>query len=109
MPQLHLNGEILQVQKYTCHLGHPIGNENINKIACNNAFRDIVWRTNHVMTKFGSCTGDINSFILCTYCTSFYGSPLLRLRSPDINGLYFTWRKCVRKYRMFHLENIADF
>ena len=54
MPQLHLNGEILQVQKYTCHLGHPIGNENINKIACNNAFRDIVWRTNYVMTKFGS-------------------------------------------------------
>jgi len=32
MPQLHLNGETLQVQKYACHLGHPIGNENVNKI-----------------------------------------------------------------------------
>ena len=53
MPQLRLNRETLQVQKYACHLGHPIGNENVNKIACNNAFRDIVWRTNCVMTKFG--------------------------------------------------------
>ena len=97
MPQLHINGETLQVQKYACHLGHPIGNENVNKIACNNALRDIVWRTNYVMTKFGSCTADIRSFMFRTYCTSFYGSPLWRLSSPDINGLYVTWRKCVRK------------
>ena len=49
------------------------------------------------MTKFGCCTGDIRSFMFRTYCTSFYGSPLWRLSSPDINGLYVTCRKCVRK------------
>ena len=32
MPQLHLNGETL----WDCPQGQPIGNENVNKIACNN-------------------------------------------------------------------------
>jgi len=30
------------------------GNENINKITCNNVLRDNVWRTNYVIPKFGS-------------------------------------------------------
>jgi len=60
MPLLHINGEMLQVQKYVCHLGHPIGNENVYTIAFNNALRDIVWRTNYVMKQIGSCTADIH-------------------------------------------------
>ena len=86
-----------------------LGNENVRKVACNNALRDIVWRTNYVMTKFRSCTADIRSFMFRTYCTSFYGSPLWRLSSPDINGLYVISRKYVRKYGMCHLEHTADF
>lgn len=97
MPHLQLNGETLHIQRNAYHLGHPIGNDNVNKIACNNAIRDIVWRTNYVMTKFGSCTSDIRSFMFRTYCTSFYGSPLWHLSSPNINGFYVAWRKCVRK------------
>ena len=97
MPQLYLNGETVQIQKYACHPGHPIGNENVNKIGCNNSLCDIVWRTNYVMAKFGSCTADIGSVMFRTYCTSFYGSPLWRLSSPDINELYVTWRKRVRR------------
>jgi len=89
MHQLDLNGRTQQVQKCACHLGHPIGSENVN-ITCNNVLRDIVWRTNYVMTRFGSCTADSCSFMFRTYCTSFYGSPLWRLSSPDINGLYVT-------------------
>jgi len=42
MPQLRLNRETLQVQKYACHIGHPIGNANVQKVACNNALCDIV-------------------------------------------------------------------
>ena len=29
MPQLHLNGETLQVDKCVCHIGFPIGNEKV--------------------------------------------------------------------------------
>ena len=105
MPQFHINEETLQVQKYACHLGHPIGNENVNKIACNNALRDIVWRTNYVITKFGYCTADIRSFMFRTYCTSFYGSPLWRLSSPDYMLL---GENVLEKYGMCHLEHIAD-
>ena len=97
MSQLHLNRETLQVQKRARHLSHPIGNENVNQIVCNNALCDIVCRTNYVMTKVWSCTVNICSFMFRTYCTSFYGSPLWRLSSPDINEQYDTWRKCVGK------------
>ena len=97
---MHIIEETLQVQKFTFHLGHPIGNENVNKIVCNNGLRDIVWITNYVMTKFGSCTSDIRSFVFCTYCTSFYGSPLWRLSSPYINELYVTWIKCVNVWNV---------
>ncbi|KAK2150855.1 hypothetical protein LSH36_385g02012, partial [Paralvinella palmiformis] len=75
---LHINGETLQAQKCACHFGYPIGNAIVNKIASNNALRDIVWRTNYA--KFVSFTADVRSFIIfCTYCTSFCGSPLWRL------------------------------
>ena len=55
---MHLNWETLHVEKYAYHLGHPIGNENVN-----NALDDSVWRTNDVMTIFGSRTADIRSFM----------------------------------------------
>ena len=76
--------------------------KNVHKVACNNTLRDIVWRTNYVITKCGSCTADIRSFMFRTYCTSFYRSPLWRLSSPDLNGIYVTWKKCVR--RIWHVS-----
>ena len=97
MPPLSLNGESLKVQATATHLGHIIGNNNMNNIAVSNAKRDIVWRTNYVLSKFGFCNSNVRSFMFRTYCTSFYGSPLWRLNSPAVNKFYATWRKCVRK------------
>jgi hypothetical protein len=95
MPQFHINGERLYFQKCACQLGHPIGNQNVNKITCNNVLCDSVHRTNSVMAKFGSYTADIRSSIFRSYCTCFYGPQLYRLSSPVINGPYVTLRKCV--------------
>jgi len=97
IPPLKLNGEKLESKEVANHLGHPIGNTDTNNSAIGNAVKDIVWRTNFVMSKFGFCHCNVRSFMFRTYCTSYYGSPLWRLNSSAINRFYVTWRKCIRK------------
>ena len=104
MSKLYPNGETPQAQKCPCHFGHHICNENVNKIACNSGLSDIVVRTNYFITKFVSCAADICLFMFRSQSTSFYGSLLWCLSSPDINYSYPIWRKCERKYGKCHLE-----
>ena len=47
MPPLSLNWEWLKVQPTATHLGHTVGNNNINNIAVCKVTRYIVWRTNY--------------------------------------------------------------
>jgi len=68
-----------------------------NKDAISKGIRDMVYRTNYVMSKFGCCDALIRSHMFNTYCTSYYGCPLWDLRNGHVNRFYTNWRKCVRK------------
>lgn len=74
-----------------------MGVDNVNTTAIGNAIRDLIWRTNYVMAKFGFCSSDVRAFMFRTYCTSYYGSPLWQLDSNDVKRFYVTWRNCIRK------------
>ena len=79
------------------HLGHQVGNVNTNNIAIDSAIRDLIWRTNYVLSKFGSCSSDVKIFMFHTYCTILYRSPIWKLNSRYIDKLYVAWRNCISK------------
>ena len=91
-----LNGETLNILRVATHLGHPVAINNVNYIAIRNAKRDLIWRTNYVMAKFGFYSADVRAFMFRTYCTGYYGSPLWQLDSNDVKHLYVSWRNCIR-------------
>ncbi len=70
---LYLSNEKLDAQTTAMHFGHPIDCESQ---AINIAVKDIVWRTNNVVSKFGSCSSDVRMFFFLTHCSSCYGSSL---------------------------------
>ena len=95
--QFTMSGETINVKPYVEHLGVSIGNVQCNQLAIDKGINDLVFRTNFIMSKFGSCTSEVRNFLFRTYCTSYYGCPLWRLNSRGIHRFYSTWRKCVRR------------
>ena len=91
-----LNGNDVHVSVNGVHLGHPIGND-CNVSAINQSVRDLVFRTNFVMSRFKSCNSVTRSYMFQTYCTSYYGCPLWRLNGKHIKRFFTTWRKCIRQ------------
>jgi len=71
MAPLCLNGKTLHIQRVATHLGHPVGIDNVNSIAIHNARRDLIWRTNYGLAKFGFCSAEFRPFIFRKYCTSY--------------------------------------
>ena len=78
------------------HLGHTIGINNV-EASIDVGIKDVFYRTNDVMAKFGFCTSDVRSYLFNTYCTSFYGCPLWKLDGKHIERFFVAWRKCIRK------------
>ena len=53
---------------------------------------------NFVFRKFKHSSHDVKYRLVKSYCMAFYGYVLLDLSSKNINKLYVTWRKCIRKF-----------
>ena len=91
-----LDNDIISKLEHTVHLGHHVGvNSNTNNI--NKANRELICRTNTMLSRFNFCSSEIKSRLFRTYCTSFYGCPLWDLSSDYIKYFYRTWRKCIRR------------
>ena len=74
---------------HAVHVGHHIGvNYNIN----NKANRELVCRTNTMLSRFKFCSSKIKSRLLRTECASLYGCPLWDLRNNYIKYFHMTWR-----------------
>ena len=54
------------------------------------------------MAKFGFLQSNILDFLFNSYCCSFYGSQLWELTSKDINEVYVTWQKAIRRIWKLH-------
>ena len=88
-----LNGQNIDFQPSVTHLGHHVENPEWYR----KGISDLFARTNSVLSKFGSCNSEVRHFLVRTYCTSFYGSPLWNLSGSHIQRFYCAWRKCVRR------------
>ena len=78
------------------HLGHYIG-KNFNQRNISQGVSNLIIRTNTMLSKFNFCTSLVKSALFKTYCTSYYGCVLWSLRSRDIDRIYVTWRKIIRR------------
>ena len=91
------NDSIIPSSLQTDNLGHvvgpAIGHEDINSL-CN----DFMLRINFLLSNFKHCSYDVKYRLVKSYCMAFYGYMLLDLSSKNINKLYVTWRKCIRKF-----------
>lgn len=93
---IHLNKNVIPIRDHAVHLGHVIGSDS-NALSIDNAIKDLYYRTNAVMAKFGFCNSTVRSHMFTTYCTSFYGCTLWKFDDNYIDRFYTAWRKCVRK------------
>ena len=91
-----LDNSVISRVESAVHLGHHVGtNSNTNNI--NQGNRNLICRTNTMLSRFGFCSSEIRSSLFQKYCTSFYGCPLWDLSSSHINTFFITWRKCIRR------------
>ena len=67
------------------------------KKAITKAVYDVNNRTNAILSLFAHASSDNRYFLYKSPCMSLYGSQLWDYCGNDINKLYTTWRKCVRK------------
>ena len=89
------NNSVIPSSLQTDHLGHVvpvIGHEDINSL-CN-----FMLRMNFLLSNFKHCSHNVKYRLVKSYCMAFYGYVLLDLSSKNINKLYVTWRKCIRKF-----------
>ena len=78
------------------HLGHYVG-KNYNQKNISAGVSNLIGRTNIMLSRFGICSSLVKSALFKTYCTSYYGCALWSLASPDIERVYVTWRKIIRR------------
>ena len=78
------------------HLGHYI-DKNFNQRNISQGVSNLISRTNTMLSKFNFCTSLVKSALFKTYCTSYYGCVLWSLRSRDIDRIYVTWRKIIKR------------
>jgi len=91
-----LNSSPNPIANSALHLGHTIGGcSNYNNIS--SATSSFIASVNTMLSRFGFCSSYINSLLVNSYCTSYYGSILWKMDSSDIQRLFISWRKVVRR------------
>lgn len=89
-----LNGSPIHVVPQATHLGTLVGekaqNDNISRLK-----RDITIRANSLNRLFGHCSSSILVTLFKSYCSSFYGCPLLNL-DETVEPLVTSWKKAIK-------------
>lgn len=98
-PIFQLADDNIPVEISAVHLGSRIGKDshqkNIGRIS-----KDLYVSTNKIIHLFRSSHFTVRTQLFQTYCSSFYGSPLLNL--DKIESLAICWRKCIRSLFRLH-------
>ena len=89
------NAPIVQSES-ALHLGHYIG-KDCNQKNISLGVRNLIGRTNTMLSRFSYCSSFIKSTLFKTYCTSYYGCVLWRLDSSAVQKCYVSWRKIIRR------------
>ena len=85
------------------HLGNFLSSTQSDKDDIDFKINSFIVSVNTLMAKFGFLQSNILDFLFNSYCCSFYGSQLWELTSKDINKVYVTWQKAIR--RIWKLPN----
>ena len=89
-----LDGVPINIVQQATHLGTLVGGnsqvDNISRLK-----RDITIRINTLSRLFGHCSSDVLIGLFKSYCTSYYGCPLLNL-DDSLEPLIICWKKSIK-------------
>jgi hypothetical protein len=78
------------------HLGNFIGANAFEK-SLQRAQNELIGRVCFLHARFRVCSYDVLRTLFISYCTSFYGSSLWKLKPHDLEPLSIAWRKSIRR------------
>ena len=93
---LYLNGSAIRKTENALLLGSYIGADSVS-LNIKKAANDLIQKTNTVLHRFSYCDSSILFRLFGSYCTSYYGSPLLSLEHRSFSHLEVAWKKCVKR------------
>ena len=96
IPEIKINGELINVVNSTKHLGHIL-NDNIFNCDSSKCIRDFNIQCNSFLADFKNSTYFMRNYFFFKCCSSFYGSSFLPIYNNTMDDVYKAWRIAVRK------------
>ena len=96
IPEIKINGELINVVNSTKHLGHIL-NDNIFNCDSSKCIRDFNIQCNSFLADFKNSTSFMRNYLFFKSCSSFYGSSFLPIYNNTMDDVYKAWRMAVRK------------
>ena len=78
------------------HLGNTLQSNNSMKLDCSGKRGKFIGKINSLLQEFHYTSPQVTMNIINMYATSFYGSQLWDLQSPECDRLYKAWNVMVR-------------
>jgi Reverse transcriptase (RNA-dependent DNA polymerase) len=100
-PKFYINGELIETVDKWPHLGNVISVNQDDATAISVRRVKFIGQANDVLGFFGNLDAIVKTDLLFKYCSSFYGSVLWDLRSPELSHVCSAWRSALR--RVWHL------
>jgi hypothetical protein len=94
--EVYVCGDRVKVVNKMKHLGHVI-TDDVNDTLIQPIVNDFNVKFNTFLAYFNKVRCDVKNTLFKQYCTSFYGAHISVLYHKDIDNLYVTWRKAIRK------------
>ena len=93
---IRLNGDPLPWVRDVKHLGNILQSDNSMRSDCLAKRGKFIGIVNAMMQEFHFVNPDILVKLINIYATSFYGSVLWKLNSPQVDKIYKTWNVTIR-------------
>ena len=92
-----LNGDPLPWVDRVKHLGNLLESDNSMKADCLAKRGKFIGKVNSLLQEFSFVDSPVMVRVLAIYVTSFYGSSLWNLYSPEVNKIFSSWNVTMRK------------
>ena len=92
-----LNGDPLPWVSNVKHLGNILDHTNSMKVDCLAKRGKFIGKVNSILQEFHHVEPDVMVRLLNIYATSYYGSVLWDLYSPEVKKIYSSWNVTIRK------------
>ena len=96
-----LNGDPLPWVDKVKHLGNILESDNSMRADCLSKRGKFIGKVNSLLQEFGYVESDVLMKLLSIYVTSFYGSNIWNLYSPEVTKIFSSWNVTIR--RVFNL------